>query len=236
MMEPSATARRLLRSVDSGILSTLSVELEGYPFGSVTPYVLTHEGQIVVYVSSIAQHTVNMLRDPRVCLTVMARGEGNQQALGRATAVGDATVVDPESQAAAAQRYFSLFPEAASYAQTHEFLFFGILPKRVRYIGGFGQICWIEADDWAVPAAKWVEEESRIVEHMNDDHSEALINIVRHSCAHTADKVQMLGLDPEGFHVRADSVIHYLPFEAPCLTSEAVHTAMVKLARDSAPS
>ena len=234
--EPSVAARRLLRSVDSGILSTLSVELEGYPFGSVTPYVLTRDDLVVVYVSSIAQHTTNMLRDKRVCLTVMDRGEGNQHAQGRATVVGDATMVEPELHDDVEDRYFTLFPEAASYAQAHPFSFFGIVPNRVRYIGGFGRISWVETDAWAAPTAKWGPEESRIVDHMNADHSEALVSIARHSCGHDARTVEMLCLDPEGFHLRADGVVLYVPFDVPCSTSQAVRTSMVELARSARES
>ena len=76
-----ATGRHLLRSLDSGILSTMSQELPGYPFGSVTPYVMTHEGRLVVYVSSIAQHTRNMQENSKVSLTVVEQGSGNQVTL-----------------------------------------------------------------------------------------------------------------------------------------------------------
>ncbi len=80
-----------------------------------------------------------------------------------------------------------------------------------------------------------MEEESGIVKHMNDDHSEALLNIVRHSGAHAAENVEMVCLDPEGFHVRVDGAVHYLPFEVPCMTTDAVRRAMVELARASEP-
>ena len=93
--EQAAAARRLLRCVDSGILSTMSQELSGYPFGSVTPYAMTHEGRVAVYVSGIAQHARNIRLDPKVCLTVTAQRSGseNQQALARVAVVGDAREV-----------------------------------------------------------------------------------------------------------------------------------------------
>jgi len=86
----AATGRRLVRSMDSGILSSMSLELPGYPFGSVAPYVMTHDGALAMYVSSIAQHTRNMQEDPKVSLTIVQQGLGNKQALGRVTVVGDA--------------------------------------------------------------------------------------------------------------------------------------------------
>ena len=98
----AAMARRLLRSVDSGILSTMSLEIPGYPFGSVTPYAMTQEGRVAMYVSEIAQHTRNMRGDPKVCLTVTeGSGAENQQALGRVTVVGDVFEVPADRTAVA---------------------------------------------------------------------------------------------------------------------------------------
>ncbi len=230
--EQAALARRLLRGVDSGILSTMSMELPGYPFGSVTPYAMTHEGRAVVYVSEIAQHTSNMRGNAKVCLTVMERsGSDPQQALGRVTIVGDAMKVPDDQEAEVERRYFGFFPEAREYAGTHDFLFYWLEPRRVRYIGGFGQIFWVEAEDWTVPTPTWGADEQSIIEHMNIDHAGAVVNIARRHGALEAQSAELVALDPEGFHLRADSTLLYVPFPEPCLTSEAVREGMVHLAR-----
>ena len=127
--EESTLARRLLRSVGSGVLSTMSLELEGYPFGSVTPFALTHQGNPAIYVSEIAQHTRNMRADARVCLTVLQDGdEDNPQAAGRVTVVGDAVELDGDEAQAVGERYFRFFPEARGYAGTHDFRVFQLEP------------------------------------------------------------------------------------------------------------
>jgi hypothetical protein len=41
-------AALLMRSQHSGVLSTQSVSLHGYPFGSVMPCLMTEEGNLVV--------------------------------------------------------------------------------------------------------------------------------------------------------------------------------------------
>ena len=71
------------------MLSTHSLEHEGYPFGSVTPFVLMPNGNLVVYISSIAQHTLNIESNPKVCLTILEREE-DSQASGRVAFLGDA--------------------------------------------------------------------------------------------------------------------------------------------------
>src|SRR5687768_12394106 len=50
-------ARHLLRRHNLGVLSTHSVEVPGYPFGSVTPYAVDRAGEPLILISSIAQHT-----------------------------------------------------------------------------------------------------------------------------------------------------------------------------------
>ena len=197
--EQAAMARRLLRSVDSGILTTLSTETPGYPFGSVTPYVMTHEGRVAVYVSEIAQQTRKMRGDPKVCLTVTERNEaGNQQALGRVTVVGDACEVPADRRASVEERYFGFFPEAREYAGAHGFLFHWVEPRRVRYVAGLGQIFWVEPEDWSVPIPTWGTDEQSTIEQMNTDHTDAVVNIVRQHGAGEARKAARHA-GPRGF-------------------------------------
>ncbi len=228
-------ARRLLRGIDSGILSTMSQELPGYPFGSVTPYAMTHEGRVAVYVSGIAQHTANMRGDPKVCLTVAAQGGGaeNQQALGRVTVVGDAHLVPADQEATVGERYFGFFPEARGYAGTHDFVFYWVESRRVRYIGGFGQIFWVEPEEWSLPTPAWGPDEGGIIEHMNTDHADAVLNIARQQ-EKKVTSAELAMLDPEGFHLRTDSGFLYIPFPEPCMTNEEVRAAMVQLAHRAA--
>lgn len=230
--ERAATGRRLLRTLESGVLATLSLELPGYPFGSLTPYVLTHEGELALYVSSIAQHTRNMQADPRVSLTVVERGAGNPQALGRVTVVGDASPVPEAALARVSRRYYRFFPEAEAYAETHGFSFFWIEPRRVRFIGGFGQIFWIEAESWRLPTPEWAAGEQGILDHMNQDHADALDRIARRHGATSGGASTLLAVDPEGAHVRTGDDVLYVPFSEPAFDVDAVRAAMVRLARD----
>jgi putative heme iron utilization protein len=231
--DEAATGRRLIRSRDSGILSTMSRELPGYPFGSVTPYVMTHGGELVVYVSTIAQHTANMLEDPKVSLTVIEHGAGNQQALGRVTVIGDAGAVPERALEAVSTRYFQFVPEAEAYAGTHGFSFFWIEPKRIRFIGGFGQIFWIEAEEWRQPTPEWAAGEQGIIEHMNADHTEALAKMAAHYMGVPADSPRLIAVDPEGTHLRNGEACFYVPFAEPAFERDSVRTAMIELARNA---
>jgi len=50
-MNNAVEARRLLRAHRYGALSTLSRKLDGYPFGSITPYAVDHDGSLVILIS-----------------------------------------------------------------------------------------------------------------------------------------------------------------------------------------
>jgi len=238
-------ARRLMRRMAAGVLASHSVSVEGYPLGSLVPFVLTPEGRCVVYVSRIAQHTMNMKRDVRVSLTVVEAAldgsEGDPQASGRVTVLGDASELEGEARDAAQARYQTFFPESRGHEGAHDFGFWQIEPVRVRYIAGFGAIHWIEKDAFMRPRAEWQDGESGIVKHMNEDHRDAMALIWQHhsgapavapGTAPEAEPV-MLASDPEGFHMRWGQSILYVPYEHACETSTDVRKEMVRLTREA---
>ena len=60
----------LLRSTSEGVLSTISVRNEGYPFGSFVTFVSDADRSVVIYASNIAQHTINLKENSKSCLTL----------------------------------------------------------------------------------------------------------------------------------------------------------------------
>ncbi|MEP7337248.1 MAG: DUF2470 domain-containing protein [Acidobacteriota bacterium] len=229
MSEKAVTARRLLNHQNLGVLSTQSVDVEGYPFGSIAPYVLDYDGQPVMLISEIAQHTRNIKRNNKVSLTVFDRYADDVQAGGRLTWIGDAELVDP-ADIEIRQRYLRYFPSAESYFQTHDFAFYCIHPRRARFIGGFGQIYWVEADAMLLKNP-FRKAEARIIEHMNEDHDRAL----RHYCnalkGVQVQTVAMAGIDSEGFDLLADGRKLRIDFDVPISTMEEARAALAKLAR-----
>ena len=229
MSEKAVAARRLLNHQSVGVLSTQSVDVEGYPFGSIAPYVLNHDGQPVMLISDIAQHTRNIKRNNKVSLTVFDRTSGDPQAGGRLTWIGDAELVN-QADAEIRQRYLRYFPSAESYFETHDFSFYCIHLRRARFIGGFGQIYWVEADAMLLnnPFRK---AEAKIVEHMNKDHEKAL----RHYCKALkrvdVQTVAMTGIDSEGFDLLADGRKLRIDFDSPITTVEEARATLARLAK-----
>lgn len=228
----AATARDLLCRCYDGVLATVSVDVPGYPFGSVVPYCLDQHGRPLILVASIAQHTKNMRADARVSLTVFDRSEPDLQAAGRVTVLGDARRLS-EQERVLALRYYRYFPQSHDYDRTHDFAFYAIEPRRIRYIGGFGAIHWFEPATMLVGNPFDAEAERGIVEHMNGDHADA----IRHYCAVAGIEVppgvtpELVGCDGEGINLRLEARIVRVAFDAPVNDLKAVRQTLVAMAR-----
>ncbi len=140
-------ARQWMSESIYGVLSTQAQDIAGYPFGSVVLYALDNEGCPYFFVSRMAQHTKNFLANPRASLTVVDSGTGDVQNATRITFVGDVEPVRSEVAELSA-RFFEKFPDSDRYRELPDFSFYRIKPTRIRYIGGFGKIAWIEPAEY----------------------------------------------------------------------------------------
>ncbi|MFJ4067446.1 HugZ family protein [Pseudomonas sp. NPDC089996] len=223
-------ARELLLKEYRGVLSTHSKSMPGFPFGSVVPYCLDAEGRPLILISRIAQHTHNLLKDPKCSLLVGEREAEDVQAVGRLTVMAEAhKLVDETAIEAAAERYYRYFPDAGNYHKAHDFDFWVLQPVRHRYIGGFGAIHWLDQVTLANPFAG--KAEASMIEHMNSDHANAIAHYVELSELPRSAPAQMVGIDSEGMHLRIGQGIHWLAFPTPCNTPTQVREALVLLAR-----
>lgn len=227
--QPAREARQLLRAHRYGALCTLSKKFGGHPFGSITPYLVDHDGSMLILISTLAEHTRNILADPRVSLITHSQDNPHIQAQGRATVVGEARIVAEREQTG--RRYLRYFPEARSYFAMHDFSFYRIVPQAVRYIGGFGNIHWVKAEDYSVPPYPLSEQEEDAVAHMNADHQGALLHYCRHFHGHMANEAEMLGMDCDGFDVRADGRLLRFDFAEPVLDAQQARKALVEMER-----
>ncbi len=260
-MSLALEARQFLRSTRSGILSTFSTKFPGYPFGSVAPFVLDHSGQPIILISSIAEHTRNILANPKVSLLVFA-GDEDLQASARLTLIGEANMIDKED-ANLRTRYLRYLPQAASYFDTHDFKFYRIEIAQARYIAGFGKMGWVSGDELSgneLPAetisgaeliadSQLASQETAIIEHMNADHTDSLIAYCRHFHGIDATHAKMLGIDRDGFDVRVDvqtgievnteaasqTPVLRFNFEQPIHDAQSARMALVGMSKAAKP-
>lgn len=228
MSAHGSEARRFTRGQHSGVLSTLSKRVEGFPFGSVAPFMLDHVGRPVILISTLAEHTKNLCANPRVSLIVQPYSP-DMQVTGRVTLLGRAEKLADKSELG--PRYLRFHPQAADYFAMHDFSFYRIEPVRVRWIGGFGRIHWVEPADYLLPPVPLAEQEADILAHMNADHPENLRVYCRHVHGLDVLDAEMIGIDPDGFDVRADGRILRFDFDRPINDAQGARAALVALAQ-----
>ena len=230
-MNEGGVARRHLRHHRHGVLSTLSKRLGGHPFGSLVPFVVDHAAQPAILISRLAEHTKNVAADPRVSLLVHGQ-DADMQAVARLTLVGNAAHAS-DDLAALTARYLRYVPAAERLLALGDFSFYRIAPLTLRFIGGFGDIQWISAADYAPPANTIGECEADIVAHMNADHAAMLRNCCRHFKHVNAAAVTMIGVDCDGFDVRADGALLRFDFADHVADAHDARAALVALARQA---
>jgi len=229
-IDRASQARDLFRAERSGTLSSHSAKLPGYPYGSALPHVTDHHGRPVVLISHLAEHTRNVEADARVSFLVSASGP-DLQASPRAALLGDARPLDVEPALQA--RYLRFFPEHAQYLEIGGFRFWTFEPVQVRLIQGFGSLHWIAGQAFLANPDEMPAIEASVLEHMNQDHRSALIAYCRHVHHMQAEQAEMIGIDCDGFDVRADDRVVRFRFEQPVTTAARARAALVALAREA---
>lgn len=236
-MNLASEARKFLRSTHSGLLSTISSKFDGYPFGSVAPFVLGHDCQPVILISSIAEHTKNIVNNSKVSLLVFSGAE-DLQANARLTLLGEAVKVEKNDIDLRA-RYLRYLPQAASYFDMHDFAFYRINISQVRYIGGFGKMSWISSDELVnhapTASAQLASQETAIIEHMNTGHADSLIAYCKYFYQQNVAEATMLGIDSDGIDVKAingeATKILRFAFEQPVHDAQSARAALVQMSK-----
>jgi len=232
-MSLATEARQFLRSTHNGILSTISAKFEGYPFGSVAPFVLDYDGRPLILISTLAEHTRNIDANCKVSLLVFSAAE-DLQANARLTLIGDAERIDKNDPLLRA-RYLRYFPSAEQYFAAHDFYFYRIQIRQARYIGGFGKISWVASKELASPPNQLADLEVGVLEHMNTDHADSLLVYCKHFHGLDAVSAEMLGIDTDGFDVFAKNQsgerILRFNFEQPISDAQSVRAALVAMSK-----
>ena len=142
-MDPAhaQTLRDLLGTQRIASLGTLH---NGEPYVSMVPFAVLPGGSgFVIHVSQLSAHTKDMLSSPQVSLLVVApqRPEIPAQAVARITIQGDAMQYNDSvpGHAEAKLAYLSRFPQSSDMFTFSDFSLFAILPRSIRFVGGFAQ-------------------------------------------------------------------------------------------------
>lgn len=146
---------RLIRTQRVAAFGTLR---DGGPLVSMILYAAANDfAAFYIHASRLAQHTQDMLKDPRVSLMIAETDTGSQdpQTLARVSIRGEAVVVPPtaEEYEDAKSVYLQKFPEAAFNFTLGDFSIYKIEPRTARFVAGFGKIFNLTLDDFKQAAA-----------------------------------------------------------------------------------
>jgi putative heme iron utilization protein len=204
--EPSHAERtRTLMSLTSvATLSTLSRKHPGFPFGSLMPFALDTSGRPIFLISNMAMHTQNLKADPRCSLFVgQAAADGDALGAARATLIGNAEPVPENDVAGVREKYLARHENSRYWVDFSDFNFFRLEPIDLYYVGGFGVMGWVEAQDYEQAAPDPLAESAAgILAHMNADHVDAMILLAGSLAGIAATEATMTSVDRLGFSIK----------------------------------
>jgi putative heme iron utilization protein len=147
MSEVARGLRQLLESERQGVLATISERYADWPFASVAPYATTSDGEPLLLLSALAEHTRNLSADPRASLLIQdSRAADDPQAGARVTLLGSAEILDGPAGRQAQQRYIERHPHADQYLALGDFHVWVLRVTRARFVNGFGDMGWLEGN------------------------------------------------------------------------------------------
>jgi hypothetical protein len=165
------------------------------------PYAADELGRPTFFISSMAMHTQNLQQDARASLLITQPDvSGDPLGAARVTLVGSVT----EAPAAEVRDLYLSRYENAKYWQDYtDFAYYRLEVSGVYFIGGFGVMGWISAEDYgsALPDPL-AEVAPGIIQHMNADHGDALVLLARAFAGVEAEEAAMTSVDRLGFQTR----------------------------------
>jgi putative heme iron utilization protein len=209
--EPKNATKKLLRESRSGALATL-MPGAGDPYCSLVNVASSADGAPLLLISSLAVHTRNILADPRVSLMLDERKPGDPLEGARIMLMGRIGVTQSGHDR---RRYLARQPEAAMFAGFKDFALFRIELSAVHLVAGFGRIVDLKPADVLTDisdASALLDAEAGAVEHMNDDHRDALALYATRLLGAPAGDWRCAGLDPEGLELQSGRIALRLSF------------------------
>jgi len=151
----------------------------------------------------MAMHTQNLLEDGR-CSLLITQPDAADDPLGagRLTLVGHAKIAAADE---VSELYLARHENARYWKDFSDFAYYRLEVAGVYFIGGFGVMGWIAAEEYAAAAPDpLAEAASGIIREMNARHSDTLRQIAGRD-DETPDEASMTAIDRLGFHLRLKS-------------------------------
>lgn len=224
-----------MRRAFKGTLASIDARND-YPYASLITLATDVSGAPTFFISKLARHTANLARDARASILVdetSALSDPDPLQGARVTLYGRA---EPCAEDVVRRRFLARHLDAAFYAEFPDFGFWRLKVEGAHYIGGSGRIFDLEHGELLLPlegAESLLEAEPGIVEHMNEDHADALELYATALGDGDPGPWRMTGIDPEGFDIVLDGQARRILFAQQVATPAEARTELVRLATEA---
>ncbi len=235
--EARLLSKKLIRTARSGALATNGAE-DGMPFSSLVSVGTDLDGTPVILTSQLSVHTRLLAADPRCSLLLSAIGKGDPLAHPRLTLLAEAERLEPGSEKAQAVRgrYLRQHPKAALYVDFPDFAFWRLNVAWGSLNGGFGRAYRMAREDLLIDLSAFpdfADFEAGAVEHMNEDHAEAVALYATRLCGGKEGAWRLTGIDPEGMQMALGDELLRLTFDKPLSGPGELRSLLVQLAQEA---
>lgn len=217
---PAHAPLHLLHRMPVGTLATHSREPDGFPFPTMLPFATDGRHRPTILVSRLAEHTRNLQLDTRAGFLVV---EAPNEAVldgARVTLIGRFAPVAADEANAVARRYLRYHPAAERYLGLGDFSFLAMDVERLRFIGGFGAMGWLNGD------------ELDPLDPLSDEDEMFLTRKFEADVKRTSN-VELAGIDRYGADLKVAGERRRVIFDAPKTTLEELEQALVERLRES---
>ena len=216
-------ARCLLRAARS---ATLGTQAGGQPFTALVTPATAPDLSVLLWLSTLSEHTRHLLAEPRCALMVVGEAEGpNPQTAPRLTVTGLAERIEDAGLKA---RWLAAHPYAALYADFGDFALWRIRPAGGLFVGGFARATrFRQAELLPDPAAvaRVAAAEADIVAHCNEDHAAAMAELGG------GGPWRMVAADVDGCLLALQEQVRRIAWSAPVADADGIRAELIGLLR-----
>ena len=224
-------SRAIMRRALKASLATLNRDT-GMPYASLIAVASMFDNAPVTLISTLAEHTKNIEKDPRASILFdETDGLGDPLEGARVSVSGKLKKTQTRS---ARERFLSRHPSAKMYVDFADFDFYALEVEGAHFVGGFGRITDIQADGLRTDisdARALLDAEPEIVEHMNEDHADAIELYATKLLGAEPGPWRFVSCDPEGCDLVCGESGLRLDFPRRVTTPQDVRKALVELAQ-----
>lgn len=228
-------AKTLMRSARFGALA-FNEKGTGVPMISRIGIATDIDGTPVTLISGLSAHTQALEADARCALLVGEPGKGDAMAHPRISLVCRARRIarDTPEHERIARRYLNRNPKAKLYAGLGDFAFFRLEAERASMNGGFGKAYLLDRAELVTENAQneeFAAREQSAIDHMNEDHRDAIAIYARHFGKAKGDDWVVTGFDAEGMDLASGDQCLRVFFPQPLASAQDLRLVLVEMAK-----